>query len=118
MYGWTKEEAVGRVSHEILKTQFPNPPAEIEDELVDVGSWEGEQIHKRPDGTTIVVENRWMLDCKEQGDTAAILEINNDITEGGPSRSSRAGPTSWPTPTPSSSDSPTSPCTTSRSYSI
>jgi PAS domain S-box-containing protein len=30
LYGWGKEEAVGRISHDLLQTQFPKPLKEIE----------------------------------------------------------------------------------------
>ena len=33
MYGWTKQRAVGRVSHDLLRTKFPKPLSEIEDDV-------------------------------------------------------------------------------------
>jgi PAS domain S-box-containing protein len=34
LYGWTKDEAIGRVSHELLRTEFPRPLEEIEADLI------------------------------------------------------------------------------------
>src|SRR5262245_42291689 len=50
MYGWTPEEALGRLSHELLRTEFPRPLAEIQAELRERGEWEGELVHFRKDG--------------------------------------------------------------------
>ena len=58
MYGWSKAEAIGRLSHDLLKTQFPEPPAEIMAEVRRKGSWEGELIHTCAGGRTIVVISR------------------------------------------------------------
>ena len=80
MYGWTATEAVGRVSHDRLKTQFPGALSDIKDELARIGSWDGELIHERKDGARIVVASRWVLDRDASGG-GAILEINTDITE-------------------------------------
>jgi PAS domain S-box-containing protein len=80
-YGWTRQEAIGQVSHEINKTVFPAPLPEIKAELTRTGRWEGELLHTRRDGTVVTVASRWALQRDEQGKPVAVLETNNDITE-------------------------------------
>src|SRR5271165_6163749 len=62
MYGWSSEEALGHISHDLLGTRFPVSLAELEDRLARDGSWEGELIHSRRDGAQIVVASRHVLD--------------------------------------------------------
>jgi PAS domain S-box-containing protein len=81
LYGWTKEEAVGRVSHQLMQTIFPAPLAEISAQVLCTGRWEGELIHTRRDGTPVTVASRWALQRDASGNPAAVLETNNDITE-------------------------------------
>jgi two-component system, LuxR family, sensor kinase FixL len=81
LYGWTKAEAVGTVSHTRTQTVFPAPLDEIMAELTRTGRWQGELVHTRRDGTTVVVASRWSLQRSAHGRTLAILETNNDITE-------------------------------------
>jgi PAS domain S-box-containing protein len=81
LYGWTREEAVGKVSHQIMTTIFPAPLEEINAELLRTGRWEGELIHTKRDGTRVVVASRWSLQRDERQRPHAILETNNDITE-------------------------------------
>src|SRR5262249_10207855 len=52
-YGWTKEEALGKVSHLLLQTVFPKPLEEIKADLISRGRWDGEVIHARRDGWQI-----------------------------------------------------------------
>ena len=78
LYGWRKEEAVGRVSHNLLQTQFPQPLEEIESELVRNGLWEGKLVHTTRDGGRVVVESRWTLELK--GQSGAVVEINTRST--------------------------------------
>src|SRR5438067_5432102 len=80
-YGWSSEEAVGRVSHELTQTTFPAPLKEINAELLKTGQWEGELVHTRRDGTRVTVASRWALQRDDSGNPLAILETSNDITE-------------------------------------
>ena len=41
LYGWTRDETIGRTSHELMKTVFPEPLEAITAELVRTGRWEG-----------------------------------------------------------------------------
>ncbi|MCX7965156.1 MAG: PAS domain S-box protein, partial [Syntrophorhabdaceae bacterium] len=80
-YGWTKKEAEGKISHTLLKTEFPKPLEEINDEVLRKGRWDGELIHTRKDGTKIIVNSRWVVRWGKDNKPMAIMEINNDITE-------------------------------------
>jgi PAS domain S-box-containing protein len=80
LYGWSAGQALGKVSHELLKTIFPVPLEQIVADLVSTGRWEGELIHSKADGNRVVVASRWSLQRDDQSRPIAILEINNDIT--------------------------------------
>jgi PAS domain S-box-containing protein len=81
LYGWTSQEAVGQVTHQLTCTIFPEPLDEINTKLLRTGRWEGELIHATRDGTRVVVASRWSLHRDERGNPDAILETNNNITE-------------------------------------
>jgi PAS domain S-box-containing protein len=81
LYGWTPEQAIGKPSPQLLKTVYPKPIEEISAELLASGRWEGELEKQRSDGSGVVVASRWSLRRDQNGQPAAILETNNDITE-------------------------------------
>ena len=81
LYGWSRDEAVGKVTHELMQTIFPHPLDEINEELLRTGRWEGELVHTKRDGRRVSVASRWSLQRDELGRPAAILETNNDVTE-------------------------------------
>jgi PAS domain S-box-containing protein len=81
LYGWKREEACGKVSHQLMQTAFPAPLDEINAELLRTGHWEGELVNQKRDGTRIVVASSWSLRRDKQGQPAAILETNKDISE-------------------------------------
>ena len=81
LYGWTRDEAIGQVSHQFMKTTFPEPLEAITAELFRTGRWEGELIHTKRDGTRVTAASRWSLQQDERGRPIGTLETNNDITE-------------------------------------
>jgi PAS domain S-box-containing protein len=81
LYGWTRSEAIGKVSHDMLQTVFPAPRAEIEAVLSRAGHWEGELLHTTRAGATVSVASRWSRQQDERGLAIGTLESNTDITE-------------------------------------
>jgi len=81
LYGYSREEAVGRVSHELLRTEFPEPLERITEQLRQDNRWTGELIHRHKDGSQIIVASRWTLDRDDGGNRRRVLETNNDITQ-------------------------------------
>jgi two-component system CheB/CheR fusion protein len=79
LYGFTAEEACGRVSHELLQTRFPRPLPEIEAEVRERGRWDGELVHATKNGRAVTVSARFQLVHGEDG-VDRVLETNRDIT--------------------------------------
>ena len=80
LYGWRKEDVRGKTTHELLQTQFPQPPDEIMKTLLETGYWEGEVVHHCRDGSPVTVSSRWALRKDDAGRPSSILESNRDIT--------------------------------------
>lgn len=81
LYGWTREEAVGKVANHLLKSVLPAPYPEIAEILMHTGRWEGELVHTARDGRVVTVASRWSLQHNEQGQPVGVLASNIDITE-------------------------------------
>jgi PAS domain S-box-containing protein len=81
MYGWSKAEVLGQVVCQLLRTEYPQPLAELEAAVLRNGHWRGELVHTRRDGTRLIVASRWALQRDERGRPLAILELNTDVTE-------------------------------------
>jgi len=79
LYGWKKEEAVGKFKEELLQTKFPKPLREIEAELIRRGRWEGELEHRCRDGKRRIVRCHWAL--QTEGGSSVVLEVNSDVTD-------------------------------------
>src|ERR1043166_8001308 len=80
MYGYSAEQALGKVSHELLKTRYSEPLERINAKLEGEGRWSGELTHKRNNGTEVVVMSDWAVDRDHRGKRAFVLETNSDIT--------------------------------------
>ncbi len=80
IYGYTWQEALGKVTHNLLKTKHFEPLPKIYEKLFLDNYWEGELLHTRRDGNRLTVFSRWVLDRDIQGKRAYVLETNNDVT--------------------------------------
>ena len=80
IYGFTKAEALGRNSHELLLTEYPIPLWMIDRLLRTAGVWEGELRHRTRDGGSVYVASQWVLYRDAHGAPVRILEVSTDIT--------------------------------------
>ena len=81
IYGWPQAEVLGKVTHDLLRTEFPQSLTEILATLNRHGRWAGDLVQTRRDGVRLHVASRWALDRDLTGNhPRSILEINNDIT--------------------------------------
>ena len=80
LYGFSKEEALGRLSHELLHTVHPVTDAVFVAMIERDGEWRGELTHTTREGRQIIVESRHVLVRQADGQRI-VLETNRDITE-------------------------------------
>jgi PAS domain S-box-containing protein len=81
LYGWIKEEAVGKNSHVLLETVFPQSIKEILLELKNGKNWTGELTHRTKEGNQVLVQSRWLSEVDKNGEITNILESNIDVTQ-------------------------------------
>ncbi len=81
LYGWKREEVLGKVTHQLLQTVFPAPLEQITEALLGTGRWEGELLQTKRDGTQVIVASRWSLQRTDSGYPLGTLETNNNITD-------------------------------------
>ncbi len=80
LYGYSRQEAIGQISHDLLQTELPEPLEQIEETLNREGTWEGELVHRKRDGNHLVVASVWVLHRDAEGRPLRVLEANTDIT--------------------------------------
>jgi len=76
LYGWKRDEVMGKDMHKLLQTVFPVPRSEIADALQVRRSWQGNLIQTTKSGAQIVIACRKTVN--QEGN--AVLEIGRDIT--------------------------------------
>src|SRR4249919_2129380 len=81
VYGWSPQEAVGRVADELLSTQYPDQRESIEAELVKTGRWEGVLKHTTRSGCPLVLDSRWVIQRDQRGHPMGVMETHTDVTD-------------------------------------
>ncbi|MCX5977777.1 MAG: PAS domain S-box protein, partial [Coprothermobacterota bacterium] len=81
IYGWKKEEVLGRSSM-FLQNEYPGQdPREVLEKILETGRYDGEVIQSRKDGTRVSIETRLIARKDNKGETTDWICINRDITE-------------------------------------
>lgn len=81
LYGWTKDEAVGKNEFDLLLKE-PSPEiSKAQKEVLQRGEWAGEITQKTRAGDEVVVQSRWALVRSEAGDPESVLVINTNVTD-------------------------------------
>lgn len=81
LYGWSRAEAIGRVFHELLETQFPESVEELRRKVQLEHSWSGEVVHRHKNGHSLFVATRWVLLSSKDSSEQVIIQTNNDVTD-------------------------------------
>jgi PAS domain S-box-containing protein len=82
LYGYSRQEACGQVTHSLLRTRLGGADAasQLETSLARYGIWVGELHHTTRDGREVDVEGRLALMSQENG-RWLVLEVNRDVTD-------------------------------------
>ena len=80
LYGWTREEAVGRNLHDLLSCGDPALLPAVEARLLAEGGWEGELCRTTRDGAETWIDLRWSLQRDSEGRPTCIVETGRDVT--------------------------------------
>lgn len=80
LYGYSSEEALGNICHEILKTKYPLDINELQFILKDNEIWRGVIEHVCKDGRKLIVSTSHQIVTNDNGEKI-VVEINRDITE-------------------------------------
>ena len=80
LYGFTRKEAHGRITHELLRTRLAGGVNHLESMVARYGIWVGELQHTARDGRRVQVEARLALMSQHSG-RWLVLEVNRDVTD-------------------------------------
>jgi PAS domain S-box-containing protein len=80
LYGYNRDVAIGRTTHQLLDTQLTGGVTYLETSLAKYGAWIGELTHTTADGRRIRVEARLALMSQSNG-RWLVLEVNRDVTD-------------------------------------
>ncbi len=82
LYGWTREEAHGRMVRELLKTSGGRDRSlKAQLTTLQTGEWSGEIQALTKDGRELTVQSRWTLLRGNAGQPTAFLVTHTDLTE-------------------------------------
>ncbi len=80
LYGFLRQEAIGRKKEQLLQTVVPGSSfGALRQILLEQGSWSGELLHRAKDGRILTVESQ--IELVSMGGRRLVLESTRDITD-------------------------------------
>ncbi len=82
IYGWQAEEVIGKLSSDILRTNFESNQIreQLAQDVISQGWWRGEVIQKRQDGTALYMLSSVNLLHDSTGKPFGFVAVNHDIS--------------------------------------
>ncbi len=80
LFGFTPAEAVGTISWELLRSEFPEPWPDIKAALRREGCWQGEMRHRYKDGSPRIVQATWLVQSGLDGEASSLVVAEEDQT--------------------------------------
>jgi PAS domain S-box-containing protein len=81
LYGWKREEVLGKSVNDILQTAFFGmTDSEASEQLQSKGYWKGEVIQKRKDGTPVTILASVSLIKDASGKVIGVVAANRDLS--------------------------------------
>src|ERR1035438_5070963 len=77
LYGWTEAEALGRKSHDLLRTKFSAPLDKIQQEFLENGTWQGDLTQRHKDGRWLLISTEWAVLPGENGGPMRVISTHN-----------------------------------------
>ena len=74
LYGWSRDEAIGRNVVDLLKAEYGEPLDECEAQLLETGSWRGRCFRHARDGLLLIVDVKWTLRRNSAGSPVEVVE--------------------------------------------
>lgn len=83
IYGWTREEALGKLFHELISTRYESELTDKKafDMLLSEGYWQGEVLQSTKSGREVQIFSSVTLIRDGDGEISDIIAVNRDITE-------------------------------------
>ena len=78
LYGYSRDEVYGEITHQLLETQLSTDIEELETSIARYGIWVGEVVHTTRDGRKVAVKARMIL-LPRVDERWLVAEINREI---------------------------------------
>jgi PAS domain S-box-containing protein len=81
LFGWTRDEAVGRRIDDFLHKPDASRLRDAKETVLRTGAWSGRVTKSAKDGKRVTVEGNWTLVRDDTGRPASIFSIDTDIAD-------------------------------------